>query len=575
MSPFDSSISAVAPRSSTHIVGTVKGPGENGNQYVFITADKRQVKIGEYVYYILEESFGPGQPVERRNILGKISGISLIDHLPDRIFADTETSPELIAALVGFTHDNPEIYEVSVDVIGYFHPALGFLNLRKAPNPGAKVHIAEDRMLQRILNKKQPGELGSAQIGSLLLRELGAVPVTLDVKELVSTHMAILAGTGSGKSYTAGVLIEELLSPYNRAAVLIFDPHGEYSTLEELRGHPAFQDPDGYAPKVQILTPDQIRIRMSSLDYYDIVTLLPAMSDRQQAILSKAFAILKKHKRGGGEYRWDIQDLIAAVYQADTTVDEEGNEKRGSSAEALEWKLGQMERSPYFHAYEHMTPPSLLEPGQVTVLQMSEISQEEQQVICAAVLRQTYHARLNTQKENIGPDDENYLPYPVFILLEESHRFAPAHEPSRCKQVLRTILGEGRKFGMGIGLITQRPGKVDSDVLSQCMSQFLMRIVNPVDQESLKHGVEAAGRDLLMELPALTKGQVIVSGACINTPVLCQVRQRLTKHGGTTLNAPEMWMNHFEQHQVRARQIKEAPLAGRKPAKTRRGVSIE
>ncbi len=57
---------------------------------------------------------------------------------------------------------------------------------------------------------------------------------------------------------------------------------------------------------------------------------------------------------------------------------------------------------------------------------MNEISQEEQQVICAAVLRQANHARMNTQKENITPEDENYLPYPVFILLEEAHRFAPS-----------------------------------------------------------------------------------------------------------------------------------------------------
>jgi hypothetical protein len=92
------------------------------------------------------------------------------------------------------------------------------------------------------------------------------------------------------------------------------------------------------------------------------------------------------------------------------------------------------------------------------VLQMNEISQEEQQVICAAVLRQSYQARINTAKDKIAADDENYLPYPVFILIEEAHRFAPANEPARCKQVLRTILSEGRKFGMGVGLITQGPG---------------------------------------------------------------------------------------------------------------------
>mgnify|MGYP001790986178 FL=1 len=206
---------------------------------------------------------------------------------------------------------------------------------------------------------------------------------------------------------------------------------------------------------------------------------------------------------------------------------------------------------------------------------MNEISQEEQQVICAAVLRQSYQARMNTAKELVSAEDETYLPYPVFILIEESHRFAPAHEPARCKQVLRTILSEGRKFGMGVGLITQRPGKLDSDVLSQCMSQFLMRIVNPVDQESLKHGVEAAGRDLLKELPSLTKGQVIISGACVNTPVLCQVRKRLTQHGGETMNAPQDWQAYFQPHHQRDRTIAKATVARPRPAETVGGISIE
>jgi DNA helicase HerA-like ATPase len=551
----------------TQVVGTVKGPGETGNDYLFITADNRQVKIGEFVAYKAQ------QGDETLEILGKIADRRLIDHLPDRIFADTAISPEAIAALVGFAYPNPEIYEVSVAVIGYFHRALGFINPRITPDPGAKVYRVDDATLQQVVNKKQPGDIGSAHVGSLLLRPGNAVPVALDVKELVSTHMAILAGTGSGKSYTAGVLLEELMRPYNRAAVLIFDPHGEYGTLSEIRGHPTFATGDGYAPEVKILSPEQIRIRLSSLEYYDLLSLLPDMSDRQQAILSKGFTILKRHRKG--DYRWDVNDLIRAVYEADTSTDDEGNEKLGSSAPAIEWKLEKLARSDYFHPMEHLAPKDLFEPGQVTVLQMSEISQEEQQVICAAVLRQSYQARLNTVKEKVDASDETYLPYPVFILVEEAHRFAPAHEPSRCKQILRTILSEGRKFGMGVGLITQRPGKLDSDVLSQCMSQFLMRIVNPVDQESLKYGVEAAGRDLLKELPALTKGQVIISGACVNTPVLCQVRQRLTQHGGETLNAPADWQGYFQQHHQRRRQMQQAPMATPRKAQTIGGISIE
>ena len=550
------------------VIGTVKGPGENGNQYVFITSDNRQVKIGEFVYY--EVNSPAGEPLQ---ILGKISDRKLSDHLPDRIFADAEISPDAIAALVGFSHPNPEIYEVTVDVIGYFNPALGFINPRLTPMPGARVLITDDETLKQVVNKKQPGDVGSAQVGSLLLRPGGAVPVALDVKELVSTHMAILAGTGSGKSYTAGVLIEEFLQPYNRAAVLIFDPHGEYGTLSEMRGHPAFEADDGYVPDVRILTPDDITIRISSLDYHDVLTLLPEMSDRQQAILNKAFAILKRHRKG--DYRWNVDDLIAAVNEADTAEDDEGNIKIGSSAPAIEWKLERFANSRYFHQTDHLAPSDLFSPGRVTVLQMNEISQEEQQVICAAVLRQSYLARMNTVKEKNTAADENYLPYPVFTLIEEAHRFAPAKEPARCKAILRTILSEGRKFGLGVGLITQRPGKLDSDVLSQCMSQFLMRIVNPVDQESLKYGVEAAGRDLLKELPALTKGQVIISGACVNTPVMCQVRQRLTKHGGETMDAPIEWQKHFQGSRVRSQTIDRAPVAAKAKARTLKGVSLE
>ncbi len=556
--------------SSLQAIGTVKGPGENANQYVFITANNRHVKVGEFVYYDAPtEDIASGM----LQILGKISARCLIDHLPDRMFADTEISPEAIAALVGFSHPNPEIYEVTVDVIGYFNPALGFLNPRKTPDPGYKVYLASDECLRLVLNKKQPGEIGAAYLGYLLLREQNAVPIAVDVKELVSTHIAILAGTGSGKSYTAGVLVEELLAPHNRAAVLIFDPHGEYATLADMRGHPAFTTEDGYAPQVKVLTPDDVRIRVSSLDYYDILALLPEMSDRQQSILNKAFILLQKHRRG--DHRWGVQDLIAAVYEADRSQDDDGNEKTGSSAPALEWKLDRLERSRYFHTFDHMTPRDLFQPGQVTVLQMNEISQEEQQVICAAVLRQANQARMNTQKGNITDDDENYLPYPIFILVEEAHRFAPAHEPSRCKTILRTILSEGRKFGLGMGLITQRPGKLDSDVLSQCMSQFIMRIVNPVDQDSLKYGVEAAGRDLLKELPALTKGQVIIAGACVNTPLLCQVRQRLTKHGGETLDAPAMWQQHFQSHYLHKREMEQAPPLSRTRPKTVGGVSID
>ena len=108
---------------SSYVVGTVKGPGETGNQYVFITSDTRHVKIGEYVYYELSpeaDEVAAGQPDRPLSILGKISDRSLIEHLPDRIFADTEISPQTIAALVGFTDLNPECQGISQYPYGNF-----------------------------------------------------------------------------------------------------------------------------------------------------------------------------------------------------------------------------------------------------------------------------------------------------------------------------------------------------------------------------------------------------------------------------------------------------------------------
>jgi DNA helicase HerA-like ATPase len=129
--------------------------------------------------------------------------------------------------------------------------------------------------------------------------------------------------------------------------------------------------------------------------------------------------------------------------------------------------------------------------------------------------------------------------------------------------VLKTILSEGRKFGVSIGLISQRPGKLDSDVLSQCMTQCIMRITNPIDQNRIAESVESVGRDLLRELPSLSKGQVIVAGASVNTPVMLRVRTRLTTHGGESINAPAEWLQWFESGRDREDARDTAPFAER------------
>jgi DNA helicase HerA-like ATPase len=529
------------------LIGTVKGPGENPHEYTFITIDNTQTRIGEFIYYSANDGENELQ------IVGTITERHLVRNLPDSFLADPGTPPSLVSSLIGLSEEGVEIYEIVVETIGYFSETMNdFVNPRIPPMPGQPVYLASNEMLARMLSPKQKGERGGAHIGSLLTRKRDEVPVVLSVKDVVSTHLAILASTGAGKSYAAGVLVEELMMPYNRAAVLIVDPHGEYNTLQEVHQNRLFAGGD-YKPEIKIFTPEKIKVRISTLTEADIVYLLPEMTEKMRTFLSQAYRALI-NTRGSERGLWGFQDLLNEVL-ALRYEDEQG--KGGgnvSTIDGLEWRLRRrFEQSKTFSDHEHIPLQDLFKPGQCTVLQLSDIEDNEQQVIVGALLRRTNKARVATVRGNAYDGDESYLPYPVFVLLEEAHRYAPAGVKVVSTDILKQILSEGRKFGVGIGLITQRPGKLDQDVLSQCMTQFIMRIVNPIDQQTIASSVEGAGRRLLDELPALTKGQVIVSGVAVNTPVLCAVRQRITRHGGETIDAPSEWQGYFSPSELEER----------------------
>lgn len=528
---------------SDFLTGTVKGPGELPHEYLFITKDNEKTRIGEFVYYRVKDGD------ETRQIIGTIKGRKLVRNLPDAFLSDPNTPPSLVSSLIGLNGDACEIYEIQVETIGYFNDQLkDFVNPRIPPNPGDAIFMTSSETLSRMLSPKKSLEPGSAHIGSLLTRKQGEVPVVLSVKDVVSTHLAILASTGSGKSYTAGVFVEELMNQYNRAAVLIVDPHGEYHTMNSIMGDSQFAGADGYKPEVKIFTPDKIKVRFSTLTEADVKYLLPeGTSDKMAHFLSQAFTSLherlKVERRADYAYAYhDLRDEVNAQKFGDEKKDGGGN---ASSIDGLLWRLDSRfgKEGGIFTAKDHIELNELFKPGRCTILQLSDIEQHEQQVIVGALLRRVNKARMAVVRGEMIKERGDFVNYPVFTLLEEAHRFAPAGASVVSTNILKQILSEGRKFGVGIGLITQRPGKLDQDVLSQCMTQIIMRIVNPIDQQTVAQSVEGAGRAMLAELPALTKGQAVISGVGINTPVMCRIRKRLTAHGGETFDAPTEWLN--------------------------------
>ncbi len=546
---------------SDEAVGTVKGPGDEPHEYVFITRDNSRTRIGEFVYYVANDGGGD------MRIVGTIKSRKLVRGLPDAFLADPGTPPAEVAAIIGLESEGNELYEVTVETIGFFDQTVGdFNNPRIPPNPGDACRLASSETLSSMLSPKRVSESGSAHIGSLLTRSPGEVPIVLSVKDVVSTHLAILASTGSGKSYTAGVLIEELMRPYNGAAVLIVDPHGEYHTMSSIAGDEQFRGPNGYVPEVRIFTPDKIKVRFSSLTEADIRYLLPdGTSDKMLHFLSQAFRSLndrlRVERKADHLYNYKDLELEVEAQKYGESKDKPGEGGNVSSIDGLLWRMQSRfdKQNSIFHDSEHLELTELFRPGRVTILQLSDIEQHEQQVIVGTLLRRINKARMTVVRGETPKENGDFVNYPVFALLEEAHRFAPAGASVVSTNILKQILSEGRKFGVGIGLITQRPGKLDQDVLSQCMTQIIMRIVNPIDQQTVAQSVEGAGRAMLAELPALTKGQAVISGVGINTPVMCRIRRRLTKHGGETFDAPAEWQQWHSPDSQEKREESNSP----------------
>lgn len=511
------------------VVGTAEKPGDGADEFHFIVPSERTVRTAEFVAY---ETVVEG---DRQDVLARVTNTERERGLPGDFLADPSVDPDEMADTLGVPTGDVETDRVTARTIGYFDDEMGtFTNPRSLPEPGSRVYLAKDEFLEAVLPNADQRESGLAHVGWLLNRPPGDASVFLPIDTFASTHLAILASTGSGKSYTASVIIEEMMRPQSRAALLVFDPHGEYDTLPDLRRdeHASIFRDGEYTPEVSIIQPGEINVAIPDLDYGDLLAVLDSPSDRMKYVLYEAWRNLQRASND-----ISVHDIVTECYDVDG--------EDSATASALEWRLQRALGRDLFvrAAREELT--DLVAPGTVTVLKLNRLSEEDQQMLAATLLRKLYQARERAMR---GTDDR--LDFPLFALLEEGHRFAPDGR-ARSLGILRTICSEGRKFGFGVGIISQRPSKLDSDVLSQCGTQIIMQIQNPTDQQAIRESVESAGEDVLSELPGLTPGQAIIAGDSMNAPVLARIRERYTRHGAESLDATREWRESWRERRER------------------------
>jgi hypothetical protein len=169
---------------------------------------------------------------------------------------------------------------------------------------------------------------------------------------------------------------------------------------------------------------------------------------------------------------------------------------------------------------------SLVQPRKVSILNLKGVSPDVQQMIVAITARRLFEAR------KLGK-----VP-PFMLVTEEAHNFCPEKGMSTTASgaVMRTVASEGRKFGMGLMVVSQRPAKVDKNVLSQCNTQIILKVTNPNDLKALASSVEGLTSDSEDEIQRLPVGVAFVSHPRISIPVLVEVRPRETSHGGESVD---------------------------------------
>ena len=130
---------------------------------------------------------------------------------------------------------------------------------------------------------------------------------------------------------------------------------------------------------------------------------------------------------------------------------------------------------------------------------------------------------------------------PVFVVLEEAHILAPKDRPTMSKLWIGRIAREGRKFGVGLCLVSQRPKGLDVDSLSQVNNMIILKLVEPSDQRHVQQASEQLSEDLLRQLPALNVGEAVIIGPMLPFPAMVKIDKFEGRLGGSDINVLEEW----------------------------------
>ncbi len=384
------------------------------------------------------------------------------------------------------------------------------------PMPGCEVFPVTTADLKQVYAADDRAHIG---IGTVYPTQ--DIRAALYVDAMLGKHFALVGSTGTGKSTSAALILHRICEMAPLGHIVMIDPHGEYASAFQNNG--AIYD----------VTNLQMPYWLMNFEEHCEVFLTTSGSQRQidADILAKCLLMAKAKSRIGQEIHKLTVDAPVPYLLSDLTnligLEMGKMDRAGDTAPylRLKTKIEEIKADPrYGFMFSGMlvadTMANFLQrifrlPGDgkpISIVDVSGVPSDITAVVVAVLSRMTFDFAIWSRNEPQRP---------ILLVCEEAHRYIPAgdDQTNSVGRILGRIAKEGRKYGVSLGLITQRPSDLAEGVLSQCGTIIAMRLNNERDQAFVRAAMPEGARGFLDSIPALRNRECIICGEGVAIPI--------------------------------------------------------
>jgi DNA helicase HerA-like ATPase len=430
------------------------------------------------------------------------------------------------------------------------------------PMPGSEVYPAADSDLKQVYAADNRATI-----------EIGLVYPTRDVRgslyvdAMLGKHFALLGSTGTGKSTAAALILHRICQLAPQGHVVMIDPHGEYAAA--FGGIGALYDVSNL----------QMPYWLMNFEEHCEVFLTSTGHDRQldADILAKCLLAARAKSRLGQEMPKLTVDAPIPYLLSDLTqiiqLEMGKMDRAGDTApyQRLRGKIDEIKADPrYGFMFSGMLVADTMAqfisrvfrlPGDgrpISIIDVSGVPSEITSVVVAMLGRMVFDFAIWSRNEPQRP---------ILLVCEEAHRYVPALESERsaAARILSRIAKEGRKYGVSLGLVTQRPSDLAEGVLSQCGTIIAMRLNNDRDQAFVRAAMPEGARGFLDSIPALRNRECIICGEGVSIPIRLafDALEADKRPASADPVFSELWRETGDEDQIIARTIQRWRAQGR------------